>query len=131
MRISDWSSDVCSSDLHLHEGDKVTDRYADDATSTRWQQARMDVDGHGTGCTLASAIAANLCLGRTPVDACAAAIGYVHDALVRGYAPGCGAVLVLDHFGARRPRWVRRWWVRRRRVASRHTKTLLPRQTHP
>src|SRR3546814_5509575 len=90
MRISDWSSDVCSSDLHLHEGDKVTDRYADDATSTRWQQARMDVDGHGTGCTLASAIAANLCLGRTPVDACAAAIGYVHDALVRGYAPGCG-----------------------------------------
>src|SRR3546814_15026269 len=109
MRISDWSSDVCSSDL--------------DATSTRWQQARMDVDGHGTGCTLASAIAANLCLGRTPVDACAAAIGYVHDALVRGYAPGCGDVLVLDHFGARRPLWVRRSWARRVRVEYRATTT--------
>lgn len=88
---------------HLDEGDTVTDRYADDATTTRWQQPRMDVDGHGTGCTLASAIAANLCLGRAPVEACAAAIGYVHDALVRGYAPGRGNVLVLDHFGARRP----------------------------
>src|SRR3546814_4968950 len=30
---------------HLHEGDKVTDRHADDATSTRWQQARMDEIG--------------------------------------------------------------------------------------
>src|SRR3546814_12063729 len=79
----------------------------------------MDVDGHGTGCTLASAIAANLCLGRTPVDACAAAIGYVHDALGRGYAPGQGDVLVLDHFGARRPCWARLWRARRRRMASR------------
>src|SRR3546814_13407343 len=122
MRISDWSSDVCSSDLHLHEGDKVTDRYADDVTSTRWQQARMDVDGHGTGCTLASAIAANLCLGRTPVDACAAAIGYVHDALVRGSAHGCGDALALEPFGARRPGRGRRCRARRRRGESRHTK---------
>src|SRR5690606_17895104 len=88
---------------HLDEGDNVVDRYADGATTTHWQQPRMDVDGHGTGCTLASAIAANLCLGRTPVDACAAAISYVHDALLRGYAPGQGEVRVLDHFGARRP----------------------------
>src|SRR3546814_13093146 len=79
----------------------------------------MDVDGHGTDCTLASAIAANLCLGRTPVDACAAAIGYVHDALGRGYAPGPGDVLVLDHFGARRPCWARLLRARRRRMASR------------
>src|SRR3546814_17569444 len=98
MRISDWSSDVCSSDLHLHEGDKVTDRYADDATSTRWQQARMDVDGHGTGCTLASAIAANLCLGRTPVDPSAAATGYVHAPLVPASPPGARYGLVLGNF---------------------------------
>jgi hydroxymethylpyrimidine/phosphomethylpyrimidine kinase len=88
---------------HLDEGDRVTDRYADAATTTRWQQPRMDVDGHGTGCTLASAIAANLCLGMRPEAACGAAIGYVHDALARGHAPGRGAVRVLDHFGARRP----------------------------
>src|SRR3546814_10993139 len=107
MRISDWSSDVCSSDLHLHEGDKVTDRYADDATRTRWQQARMDVDGHGTGCTLASALAATPCLRRTPVDACAAAIRSVHAAPVRRTPPGCLDVPVLDPFAARRPRWAR------------------------
>jgi len=88
---------------HLDEGPVVVDRYADATTRTQWQQPRMDVDGHGTGCTLASAIAANLCLGRSPVDACSAAIGYVHDALQRGHAPGRGAVRVLDHFGARRP----------------------------
>ncbi|MDN5782216.1 MAG: bifunctional hydroxymethylpyrimidine kinase/phosphomethylpyrimidine kinase [Luteimonas sp.] len=88
---------------HLVEGDTVTDRYADATTTRRWQQARMDLDGHGTGCTLASAIAANLCLGMSTPDACGAAIGYVHAALARSFAPGRGAVRVLDHFGARNP----------------------------
>lgn len=87
---------------HLDEGDTVTDRYADATTTARWQQPRMDVDGHGTGCTLASAIAANLCLGMTAEAACGAAIGYVHVALAHGHAPGRSAVRVLDHFGARR-----------------------------
>jgi hydroxymethylpyrimidine/phosphomethylpyrimidine kinase len=88
---------------HLDEGDEVTDRYGDGCAQSRYRHRRMDVDGHGTGCTLASAIAANLCLGMRLPDACRKATDYVHEAMRRGYAPGRGNVRVLDHFGARRP----------------------------
>ena len=64
---------------------------------------RLPQDAHGTGCTLAAAIAANLCRGLSPADACEAATGYVHRALRGGYRPGRGDVLVLDHFGAAGP----------------------------
>jgi hydroxymethylpyrimidine/phosphomethylpyrimidine kinase len=88
---------------HLDEGDEVTDRYADGGAQSRYRHPRMDIDGHGTGCTLASAIAANLCLGMRLPDACRNATDYVHEAMRRGHAPGRGNVRVLDHFGARRP----------------------------
>ena len=86
---------------HLAEGDTVTDRYADDEATRRFRQPRMAVDGHGTGCTLASAIAANLCLGRPLAEAVRLAIGYVHAALRSGTRPGRSEVLVLGHFAAR------------------------------
>ena len=94
---------------HLDEGEVVIDRYVDatpDAPLDRqFRHARLPLEGHGTGCTLASAIAANLCLGLPPAAACEAAIDYVADALRRGYRPGKGDVVVLDHFGASpRPR---------------------------
>ncbi len=87
---------------HLDEGDIVIDRYVDvDATlDAVFRHERLPLEGHGTGCTLASAIAANLCLGRSPREACNVAIDYVADALKRGYRPGKGDVVVLDHFGA-------------------------------
>ncbi len=86
---------------HLDEGVEVVDRYADAAAQARYRHPRMDIDGHGTGCTLASAIAANLCLGAPLAEACRAATDYVHEAMRRGHAPGRGGVRVLDHFGAR------------------------------
>ena len=61
---------------------------------------RLQLQAHGTGCTLASAIAANLCLGRPLLEACIAASDYVHAALQSGYRPGRSEILVLDHFGA-------------------------------
>jgi hydroxymethylpyrimidine/phosphomethylpyrimidine kinase len=85
---------------HLAEGDRVVDRYADAGGERRFVHERIAVEGHGTGCTLASAIAANLCLGLAPREACAAATDYVADALRRGYRPGRGDVVVLDHAGA-------------------------------
>ena len=86
---------------HLDEGERVVDRYRDaDGGHLDLVHARMVVDGHGTGCTLASAIAANLCLGHAPVDACRRATDYVAAALRRGTQPGRGRVTVLDHFGA-------------------------------
>lgn len=87
---------------HLDEGEVVSDRWID-ATSTRcWEHPRLALEGHGTGCTLASAIAANLARGMDAAQASGQAIGYVARALAGGYRPGLGDVVVLDHFGAAR-----------------------------
>ena len=85
---------------HLHEGDVVVDRYDDGQTQAECVHRRLSLDAHGTGCTLASAIAANLCLGLPLVAAVNAATDYIERALRGGYRPGCGEVVVLDHFGA-------------------------------
>jgi hydroxymethylpyrimidine/phosphomethylpyrimidine kinase len=52
---------------------------------------------HGTGCTLASAIAAQLAAGRPLVEATTLAKAYVTKAIENGYAVGKGRV-PLDHF---------------------------------
>ncbi|HST45215.1 MAG TPA: bifunctional hydroxymethylpyrimidine kinase/phosphomethylpyrimidine kinase [Luteimonas sp.] len=85
---------------HLHEGAQVIDRFLDATGPSRFAQPRMALEGHGTGCTLSSAIAANVCRGRDLRDACEDAIGYVRRALQQGTRPGRGDVVVLDHFGA-------------------------------
>jgi hydroxymethylpyrimidine/phosphomethylpyrimidine kinase len=94
------SQSVLLKGAHLEEGDIVVDRYLDVREEAEFQHERLPLEGHGTGCTLASAIAANLCLGRSPAEACEIAIDYVAKALRRGYRPGKGNVVVLDHFGA-------------------------------
>ena len=83
---------------HLDEGDRVIDRYADATGTVRYEHRRLRIEGHGTGCTLASAIAARLCLGGTPRAACEAATHYIADALAAAYRPGLGDVAVLGHF---------------------------------
>ncbi|MFT3756155.1 MAG: bifunctional hydroxymethylpyrimidine kinase/phosphomethylpyrimidine kinase [Pseudoxanthomonas sp.] len=85
---------------HLHEGTQVIDRYEDAETRAEFIHERLSIDAHGTGCTLASAIAANLTRGLPMLDAVRAATDYIHRALRSGYRPGHGEVLVLDHFGA-------------------------------
>src|SRR5690554_7797127 len=87
---------------HLQDGaDHVIDLLADaDGSVHEFAHPRLPRDAHGTGCTLASAIAANLCRGMDVREACAAATDYVHRGLQAGYRPGRGNVLVLDHFGA-------------------------------
>jgi hydroxymethylpyrimidine/phosphomethylpyrimidine kinase len=52
---------------------------------------------HGTGCALASAIAANLALGASPVDAVQKAKDYVTGAIRHAWQPARGRPL-LDHF---------------------------------
>ena len=56
--------------------------------------------GSNQGRPLASAVAANLALGKSMAQAVESAIGYVQRALALGVRPGRGEVLVLDHFGA-------------------------------
>lgn len=55
---------------------------------------------HGTGCTLSSAIAANLALGSSLEDAVLAAIQYLRAGLARGLFPGRGFG-IPDHFPPR------------------------------
>jgi len=85
---------------HLGDGDDVVDIHADAYGYSDIIHVRLPVEAHGTGCTLASAVAANLCLGQSLLAACIAASDYVHRALQSGYRPGRSDILVLDHFGA-------------------------------
>ncbi len=72
------------------EGDTVVDRlFSPEGSVTRWSGTRIDtVHSHGTGCTLASAIADGLGRGLTLVDAIARARLFVRLALRQ--APGLG-----------------------------------------
>jgi hydroxymethylpyrimidine/phosphomethylpyrimidine kinase len=87
---------------HLEGAGDVVDVFADADGLLDLRHPRLKLEAHGTGCTLASAIAARCALGDGLRDACTAASDYVHRALVRGYRPGRGEILVLDHFGAMR-----------------------------
>jgi len=78
-------------------GNEVVDRYIDARGSMEIRHARLAREGHGTGCTLASAIAAELAKGATPRQAVRRAIAYVQRALKSGYQPGGGSAYVLRH----------------------------------
>jgi hydroxymethylpyrimidine/phosphomethylpyrimidine kinase len=85
-----WGRDILAKGGHL-PGDVVTDILAlADGTATRFESARIDSrHTHGTGCTLASAIACELARGRGLADAVASARAYVQAAI--RCAPGFGA----------------------------------------
>ncbi len=90
---------------HLEDGGDVIDLLARAGTTgpEAIRHPRLRLEAHGTGCTLASAIAAHLALGRCLTDACREAADYVHRALLGGYRPGQADLVVLDHFGAGLP----------------------------
>jgi len=79
-------------------GRKLVDRLEDGWQLHEFEHPRLRVEGHGTGCTLASAIACQLALGRKLPEACAAAGDYVHRALQGAYRPGRTKLAVLDHY---------------------------------
>ncbi len=85
---------------HLQGGDEVVDILVDASGTHAITHRRLALEAHGTGCTLASAIAARMALGDDVRDACIAASDYVHRALSGGYRPGRSDIVVLDHFGA-------------------------------
>jgi hydroxymethylpyrimidine/phosphomethylpyrimidine kinase len=78
-------------------GETVTDLLITPAGETSFSGARIDTrHTHGTGCTLASAIAAGLAQGQALEAAVASAWAYVSEAIRR--APGLGAGAgPLDH----------------------------------
>lgn len=86
---------------HLSSDDDIVDCFADADGAREIVHPRLALEGHGTGCTLSSAIAARLCRGQSLAQACIDASDDVHRALLDGYRPGRSDVVVLDHFGTR------------------------------
>jgi hydroxymethylpyrimidine kinase/phosphomethylpyrimidine kinase len=72
----------------LFDGDRVTPLSGDRVTAD---------NNHGTGCTFASAIAAQLAAGRPLIEAAMLAKAYVTKAIEKGYPIGKGRI-PLDHF---------------------------------
>lgn len=79
---------------HLR-GKTVIDRLDTGKIRYEFKHPRLNVSGHGTGCTLAAAIAANLALRKQLPEACAAASDFVFRALQAAYHPGKGKLAVL------------------------------------
>ena len=81
--------------LHLPEGQP-----------RRWRRARTHgVDTHGTGCTLASAIAAHIALGADLITACEGGIAFLEAALAHPHPLTSGQrVLGHEHVEARKKR---------------------------
>ena len=86
------------------EGDKVTDMVFEGGKEVaRFESERLDTTNtHGTGCTMASAIATGIAQGLAIVDAVARAHRYVHEAILAapGFGHGHGP---LDHGHTMRP----------------------------
>ena len=84
---------------HL-EGSEVIDTLFDGSQYHEFRHDRIaGAEGHGTGCTLASAVAAGLALGRDLASACDEATGFVHEALRRRYDTGGSRPVFLDLAG--------------------------------
>jgi hydroxymethylpyrimidine/phosphomethylpyrimidine kinase len=87
---------------HLRLGDEAVDVAFDGRSATLLRAGWVETRNvHGTGCSFAASIAANLALGFEPLGAAVAAKGFVHRA-VKGAArwelgAGHGPI---DHFGA-------------------------------
>jgi len=84
---------------HLPEGagTGVIDRFESDRFKARFSHPRLDLNSHGTGCTLSAAIAAQLSRGLSLPNACKHATDYIARALGSGYMPGRSQVTVLHH----------------------------------
>ncbi|MGF1455361.1 MAG: bifunctional hydroxymethylpyrimidine kinase/phosphomethylpyrimidine kinase [Alphaproteobacteria bacterium] len=76
---------------HLTGDDGITDVLATARETTRYTSARIDTaNTHGTGCTLASAVAALIARGHRLEKAVPLARDYVHAAIVNGPSIGQG-----------------------------------------
>lgn len=86
---------------HLR-GNAISDLLLTPGGEHWFHQQRIRGESHGTGCSLAAAIAAGVARGHALEVAVEEAIGFVHHALAAGYRPGKGALRVLDHFAGNR-----------------------------
>ena len=78
-------------------GREAIDRFIDTRGVLEFRHPRLNVQAHGTGCTLSAALAAELAKGATPRIAARRAIAFVQRALRNAYRPGGGELHVLRH----------------------------------
>ena len=78
---------------HEPDADVVNTLYGSDGMRHAHTWKRLAGSYHGSGCTLASAIAAQIALGRTVAEAVLAAQDYTWRALDAGFRPGSGQFL--------------------------------------
>ncbi|MCG7599636.1 hydroxymethylpyrimidine/phosphomethylpyrimidine kinase [Halomonas sp. McH1-25] len=62
-------------------------------TSRQWRWSRLPGQFHGSGCTLASAVATRLAVGESLVAACEQAQQFTWESLRHGWQPGTGQAL--------------------------------------
>lgn len=88
---------------HLPDNDDAVDLLVGEGTTLRVRAVRSaSTDTHGTGCTLSSAIAANLALGLDVPTAVERAKDYISGAIDHGLRLGAG-IGPVDHGWRRRP----------------------------
>ena len=78
-------------------GRDIVDRYYDANGALAFRHPRLPFEGHGSGCTLASAVTAHLARGKAPQAAVRAAISWLDKAFRGAWRPGGGAAHVLAH----------------------------------
>lgn len=74
-------------------GDEVVNRWFGPAASQQWRWPRLAGEFHGSGCTLASAIAARLARREPMASALAGAQAYCHQALASAYPIAAGQLM--------------------------------------
>ena len=78
---------------HGEAGMIVNRWFAADGTSRTWQSARLPGQFHGSGCTLASAIAGRLATGDTMHDAIGAGLAFCDRALAQAFTIASGQAI--------------------------------------
>jgi hydroxymethylpyrimidine/phosphomethylpyrimidine kinase len=78
---------------HEPSGDVINRLFHNQHQLESFSWERLPHSYHGSGCTLAAAIAAQLALGREPVAAIRAGQAFTWKALQQGYRPGLGQYL--------------------------------------
>ncbi len=88
---------------HEHSAQVVNTLYGENGLIRADSWERLPGSYHGSGCTLASAIAANLANGLDIAEAVRDAQDYTWQALANGFRPGMGQYLPDRFFWAREP----------------------------
>lgn len=71
-------------------GSEVVDTWFTNGAQRSWKWPRLEGNFHGTGCTLASALAGLLACGRPMPEALETALAYSHRTILNAYAIGPG-----------------------------------------